>query len=70
MFGCAKVQRTEVSSSFSTVTTEPSGLLIHTGTDGINSAFCRIELYQNMMSSAVKGSPSDHFMPLRRDTVH
>src|SRR5258707_15892127 len=25
--------------------------------------------YQNMKSSAVKGAPSDHFMPLRRNKV-
>ena len=30
-----------------------------------NSSFRYMSWYQNMMSSAVKGWPSDHFMPLR-----
>ncbi len=42
---------------------------IQDGMAGIRSLFCSTSLYQNMMSSAVKGEPSDHFIPLRSLTV-
>src|SRR5258707_477807 len=37
--------------------------------DLIRSLFWYMSPYQNMKSSAVKGAPSDHFMPLRRNNV-
>ena len=31
----------------------------------VTSSFSRRSSYQNIMSSALNGAPSDHFMPLR-----
>ena len=70
MLGWAKVHRTVVSSSFSTVAVEPSSFCIQTGTVGLRSVFSTMCSYQNMMSSAPNGAPSDHFMPSRRNTFH
>ena len=70
VLGWAKVHRTVVSSSFSTVATVPSAFCIHGGVDGVRSSLRTIFSYQNTMSSAVNGSPSDHFMPGRKNTVH
>ena len=54
-----------VSSTFSTLAAEPSGFLIQPGRLGVSSLLSSTSLYQNRMSSAVKGWPSDHFEPLR-----
>ncbi len=70
MLGWAKVHCTVVSSSFSTVAVEPSLFCIQTGAFGLRSGLRTMCWYQNMMSSAVNGSPSDHFMPARRNTFH
>ena len=37
--------------------------------DLMRSLFWYMSSYQNMKSSAVNGAPSDHFMPLRRNSV-
>src|SRR5215472_11178616 len=39
------------------------------GGEGVRSLFWITSSYQNMKSSAVKGTPSDHFTPLRRCSV-
>ena len=38
--------------------------------EGVRSLLFTTSLYQNMMSSAVNGSPSDHLLPSRRLMVH
>jgi hypothetical protein len=59
------VKRTVVSSTFSTLAAVPSGFLIQPGRVGVSSLLSSTSLYQNKMSSAVKGWPSDHLEPLR-----
>src|SRR6185369_714419 len=59
------MKRTVLSSTFSTLAAVPSGFLIQPGSDGVSSLLSSTSLYQNRISSAVKGWPSDHFEPLR-----
>ena len=58
-----------VSSTFSTSAGEPSAFLIQPGSEGVRSLFSRTSLYQNRMSSAVNGAPSDQREPLRSRKV-
>ena len=57
-------------STFSTIAGEPSALRIQPGSVGSSSLFCSTSVYQNTMSSAVNGAPSDHFAPARSLIVH
>src|SRR5512139_1577324 len=68
VLGSLKLHLTFSASTFSTWTMEPSLFCIQDGTFGTRSLFCRTSLYQYMMSSVVKGDPSDHFIPLRSFT--
>ncbi len=47
----------------------PSLFSIQPGMAGMRSLFRSTSLYQNMMSSVVKGEPSDHLVPLRSLTI-
>src|SRR4051812_12966760 len=68
-YGSGNVMRTVVSSTFESVPclplTESSWLGF-----GVRSLFWYTSSYQNMKSSAVNGSPSDHLWPLRRKKVN
>ncbi|MND01950.1 hypothetical protein D3C83_211500 [compost metagenome] len=64
------MKRTASSATFSTLAGEPSALRIQPGRVGVSSLLSSTSLYQNRMSSAVKGAPSDHFAPLRKLIVH
>jgi len=70
VFACLNVKRTAVGLTFSTAAVEPSAFFIHDGTDGTRSLLSRTSWYQNTMSSAVNGVPSDHFEPGRSLIVH
>ena len=48
----------------------PSAFFIQEGSDGTRSLFSSTSLYQNTMSSAVNGAPSDHLAPGRSLIVH
>ena len=52
-----------------TVTGEPSWFFIQTGSAGVTSLFRSTSVYQNKMSSAPNGLPSDHLAPFRSVTV-
>jgi hypothetical protein len=65
VFGCLYVQRTAVALTLSTLAGVPSAFRIHDGRAGTRSLFSRTSWYQNRMSSAVKGAPSDHRAPGR-----
>src|SRR2546422_953008 len=58
-----------MSSTRWTVTGEPSWFFIQTGSAGVRSLFRSTSVYQNMMSSAPNGLPSDHLAPFRSLTV-
>ena len=54
-----------LSSTFSTLAGVPSAFLIQPGRVGVSSLLSSTSLYQNRMSSAPNGWPSDHLEPLR-----
>ena len=70
MLGCLNVQRAAVGLTFSTTAGVPSAFFIHEGIDGTRSLLSSTSWYQNTMSSAVNGAPSDHFEPGRSLIVH
>jgi hypothetical protein len=63
------VSRTVDASTFSTLAGVPSALRIQPGIDGVRSLFSRTSVYQNRMSSAPNGAPSDQRAPLRNAIV-
>ena len=70
VFACLNVKRAAVGLTFSTTAVEPSAFFIHEGTAGTRSLLSSTSWYQNTMSSAVNGAPSDHFAPGRSLIVH
>jgi hypothetical protein len=70
VLGCLKVHRAAVGLTFSTTAGVPSAFFIHDGSEGVRSLSRSTSLYQNTMSSAVNGAPSDQRDPGRSLIVH